>query len=365
MPYKILSTVFLVQGLSLPLLLLLSHFVWRRQANRRKLLEERLADGFDAVVKMTRNQREKAFAARAGKGSGEEYFTDLVSHIPQLKPLNCRNCGAGVLLESADSYCPNCMRREPLPPDYVHALIIRADAGNILDVAASHWRIANFLTLPIFLPVFITLGSIQPLSALFVLGVFPNMNYELNGPVEVLGAAVGTEFSDFPVVIAGAGAIVWTFVLLFIAVESRSLRKELPVIPVLKEISASDIANCTACGGALRFAAGEFAGLCQYCGVSNYRVQFARRSYLQGSDEKQRAEFSLFGAMRVNEKNLELFHGTLVFFFAVPAMLVLAGVLIYSVIQAFYLVTVFCTFCLAGLVALGRDYYKVAWLTYR
>jgi hypothetical protein len=100
---QICLAIFLLQGILSPLLLIVLGFVWSRQ--NKKL--ERL-----------RKQLEPALAKNAKPDTD---VNKILDRLPKLKPLNCSNCGAGVLLQNDGTLCPNCQKRDPLPADYAIA----------------------------------------------------------------------------------------------------------------------------------------------------------------------------------------------------------------------------------------------------
>ena len=67
--------------------------------------------------------------------------------------------------------------------------------------------------------------------------------------------------------------------------------------------------------------AGDFAGICSYCNVENFRVRFVRRARTLAEEQKTRTKSTLFGAMEI----IEDFVGT---FFFVLLMLVTASILL-------------------------------------
>ncbi len=67
------------------------------------------------------------------------------------------------------------------------------------------------------------------------------------------------------------GFIIWMIVFIFLTTLSKSLRKELPVVPVFEaEIRGSETASCQACGGGIEYDAGDFVCICSYCNVENF-----------------------------------------------------------------------------------------------
>lgn len=93
-------------------------------------------------------------------------------------------------------------------------------------------------------------------------------------------------------------------------------------MPVFEgEIRGSETASCQACRGGIEYDARDFACICSYCNVENFRVRFVRRTRAQGEKQKTQTNSVLFGAMEI----LEDFVGT---FFFVSTILVGASILL-------------------------------------
>jgi hypothetical protein len=105
------------------------------------------------------------------------------------------------------------------------------------------------------------------------------------------------------------------------------LRKSLPVVPVFEgKLRGGETANCEACGGAIEYDRGDFACICSYCNVENFRVRFARRERAQAEKQKTQTKSVLFGAMEI----LDDFVGT--FFFV--SLILVGGSILLGVIYA-------------------------------
>ena len=134
---------------------------------------------------------------------------------------------------------------------------------------------------------------------------------------------LGESWTFLIMLLAFFGFIIWMVVFIFLNTMSRSLRKNLPLRPVLETpaISGSETDKCQACGGGIEYTAGDFACLCSYCSVENFRVQFVSRERSASESRSSKTRSTLFGAMTI----VEDLTGT---FFFVISILIGASVLL-------------------------------------
>jgi hypothetical protein len=300
--YQICIAVFLVQGVSIPFLVAFSGWLWRRQSRR--------LEGLKGELKVPPSR---------GLKPGE--IPELIlKSLPKLKPLSCVNCGGSVLLREPETFCPYCETRGPLPEDYAEANALRSEVRKLYASAVRYWRAANALTF-------------RPARMLFVLMIFAEPFVLF--PVVLIGSntfkdtwadraleSLGETASFFVMLAAFLGFVVWMVVFIYLAAVSKSLRGNLPVVPVFeKGVGGVETASCQTCGGAIEYDAGAFACVCDYCNVENFRVRFTRRERARSEQLKTRTKSALFGAMEI----IEEFEGT---FFFVLSLLTLASVLL-------------------------------------
>ena len=300
--YQLCIVIFLLQGVLSPLLLIFSGVLWFRQSQRLESLKKDLDISREKKIKPS------------------ETSESILNRLPKLTPLSCADCGAGVLLQETETLCPHCHARGDLPEDYAAAVSLKSQAKSLLKSALRHWRVANVLTNRLGGWVFFLLIFIEPL-VLFptvVIGsnVFPNT--WIDKAFNSLG-----ETTTFLVMLSAFfGFIIWMIVFIFLTSLSKSLRTKLPVVPVFQDnIRGSETASCQACGGGIEYDAGDFACLCSYCNVENFRVRFVRRERAQAEKQRTRTKSVLFGAMEI----LEDFVGT---FVVVLVILVGASILL-------------------------------------
>jgi Zn finger protein HypA/HybF involved in hydrogenase expression len=300
--YQACIVIFLLQGIATPFLLVISGVLWRKQNQQ-----------LESLMKELELTRRKNILS-------DKSFESILNGLPKLHPLNCGNCGGNMLLQEAETFCPYCQTRGDLPEDYAAAVSLKSQVKGLLKSAVRNWRVANVLTYPLVGRIFFLLIFVEPLvlfpTVLVGSNVFPDT--WIDKAFEALG-----ETTTFLVMLSAFfGFIVWMIVFIFLANLSKSLRLKLPVVPVFKsEVRSSETASCQACGGGIEYDAGDFACLCSYCNVENFRVRFVRRERAQAEKQKTRTNSVLFGAMEI----LEDFVGT---FFFVLVILVGASTLL-------------------------------------
>jgi len=264
-----------------------SAFLWWRQSQRLSALKKEL--------ELSRKKEIKS----------DNIFELILKGLPKLRPLNCINCGAGVLLQKTGTFCPHCHARADLPADYATAVSLRSKVKSLVKSAIRHWRVAKLLTNPVVRWIFFLLIFAEPLvlfpTVLIGSNVFPDTW------VDEAFVALGETTSFLIMLAAFFGFIIWMIVFIFLTSLSKSLRRELPVVPVFEsKIRGNETASCQACGGGIEYDAGAFACICSYCNVENYRVQFVRRERAKVEKQTTGTKSVLFGAMEI----LEEFVGT-------------------------------------------------------
>ena len=146
--------------------------------------------------------------------------------------------------------------------------------------------------------------------------VYPNTKFDrlfASLPPTVGALVMGAAFLGF---------VIWMIIFILLANLSRSLRAKLPMVPATDEkVTHLETASCQACGGAVQYDEGDFACLCTYCNVENFRVQFTRRERTRSEKQATATKSVLFGAMEI----LDDFVAT---FFFTAGILVIAAVLL-------------------------------------
>lgn len=329
--YQIFVLVFLLQGISLPFLLLLFRFLWHRQERSRRSRRAPKSYLANRVSELNRGEfRCLEIGSKKKKAAASHQISESVlNSTPHLEPLKCTECGSGVLLRETETVCPYCQTRGDLPKDYAKTMSLKSKNKMLLKRALAYWRAANVLTLPELIGVFIALAILEPLflTPAVINGAdkFPNNSVEnLLAP---LGDAAVTAFYS----LSSLGVFIWTLGFLCFAVEGVELRRKLPIVPVLDEpLPERETANCQSCGGAIEYDAADFACLCPYCNVENFRVRFTRIKGAHAAEQKEQINFALYGAMEIIEYFVTLLYSLLMVFAFVPMLLYAAGLLIYA-----------------------------------
>jgi Zn finger protein HypA/HybF involved in hydrogenase expression len=300
--YQVCLALFLIQGVSIPLLLALSGRLWWRQS--------RGLEGLRAETKVS----------PPGGVKARELPELILKSLPVLKPLNCASCGGNVLLRESETFCPYCETRAPAPEDYAATNALRSEIKRVYASAVRNWRAASLLTFRPARWLFVLMIFAEPLV------VFPAVLAGSNLYADTWAdrglKSMGETASFFVMLAAFLGFVVWMVVFICLAALAGSLRRNLPVVPVFEErVRRVETANCQACGGAIEYDAGAFACACAYCNVENFRVRFARRERALSEKQKTRTKSLLFGAKEI----IEEFVGT---FFFVLLLLTIASVLL-------------------------------------
>lgn len=335
--YQTCVVISLLQGISLPFVIIIFRTLSRRQRQKHANLKKELG-----IVR-----RRKTKSTEISK---------LIHDLPKLQPLNCDTCGAGVLLKETGTFCPHCQARSDLPEDYATAVSLRMEVKKLLKSAVRHWRVANILTLPLITGLIISLGVIEPLLALLLPMIIRSASGTLpNTLADSLMASLGTPLDGIVSLFLISGIIIWTLMFLCLAVTGFDLRKKLPMVPVWEEKTrSSETGTCHSCGGAVEYDKDEFACICSYCNVENFRVQFTRLTRAKPEQQKTQTNFALFGAMEIIENYVTLVYAGTLIFFGFPAFLFILGIMIYAAVTGAFVLSISAFLVLAVLFALAR-----------
>lgn len=246
----------------------------------------------------TDEEKKKYFRERYAKADALErarlkaekgYSPDKTPGAPKLKPLNCPACGAGVPLREAEMKCPHCGNLFPVPKEYEQIRRLRADIAAKLGRATRHWNRASILTSR-WLTALLLVVTFLHIAALPALAVFEQK--EMLGSYEEV-------FADHLTLttIAVFTWLFWIIILLFTAfyIEPRS-RKNLPSLVEAENLGHAENAECSNCGGAVRYERQDLAAVCGYCGVETYRAKLAWEIRGMTNNVREKANFSLIDA---------------------------------------------------------------------
>jgi hypothetical protein len=335
--YQTCVAIALLQGISLPFVILVFRSLSRRQRQESADLKAELN-----LVRGVRGRKTKS----------TDISRLIHDDVPKLQPLNCEACGAGVLLKETGTLCPNCETKGKLPEDYTAAVSLRREVKKLLKSALRHWRVANILTLPLATSGFIALGVIEPLLALLLTAIIQTRG---NTVADRLMASLGTPLDALVYLFLISGIVIWSLMLLCLAVTGFELRKKLPVVPVFEEkLRSRETAACCSCGGAIEYDGDDFACICSYCNVENFRVLFTRRKRAEGEQQKTETNFALFGARRIIENYVTLVYVSALIFFGFPLVLVILGIMIYAATTQAFVLAISALVVLAVLFAFAR-----------
>lgn len=335
--YQTCVAIALLQGISLPFVII----VFRRLSLRQRQESAALKDELDKVG-----------GVRGHKSRSTDVSKLIHDDLPKLQPLNCEACGAGVLLKETGTLCPHCETKGSLPEDYAVAVSLRMEVKRLLKSAIRHWRAANILTLPLVTGSFIALGVIEPLLALLLSALVKTRGNTL---ADKLMASLGTPLDALVYLFLISGVVIWSLIFLCLAVTGLELRKKLPVVPVFeKKLRSRETAACHSCNGAIEYDRDDFACICSYCNVENFRVRFTRRKRAESEAQKTRTNFALFGARRIIENYVTLVYVGALIFFGFPLVLVILGIMIYAAVTQAFVIAISALLALAVLFAFAR-----------
>lgn len=289
--YQVCVAIFLAQGVSIPLLIALSGWFWWRQSRRLESLKA---------------ESERS-PSKPSKGAKPRDTPELIlKSLPVLAPLKCANCGGNVLLREAETLCPYCETRASAPEDYAASSALKSEVKGLYASAVRHWRVAKLLTFRPARWFFVSMIFAEP----FVLfpAVLVGSNLFRDSQADRALESMGETASFLVMLAAFLGFIVWMIVFVCLAALAKSLRNNLPVVPVFeKRVRRFETASCQTCGGAIEYDAGAFACACPYCNVENFRVRFARRERSLSEQQKTQTKSALFGAMEIIEEFVATF----------------------------------------------------------
>lgn len=281
--YQLCVVIFLLQGVSTPFVLAALGLLTWRQSRRLEALEKMLK------------------RARRDEVKSGDAFERILAGLPKLKPLKCDECAGSVLLRADATLCTYCGTSGDLPEDYAAAVSLKSRLRRLLRSARAHWRVARILTHPVIRWVFILLIFAEPF-VLFPAVVIGSSVYR-DAWVDRAFGALGESVGFVVMLSAFLGFIVWMVVFILLSGLSKSLRKQLPAVPVFApETRGRETARCQTCGGGIEYGAGDFACLCDYCNVVNLRVSFARRERAVAGGQLEQTKSLLFDAMRINDE---------------------------------------------------------------
>jgi hypothetical protein len=156
-----------------------------------------------------------------------------------------------------------------------------------------------------------------------------------------------------------SGIFIWTLMFLCLAVTALNLRKQLPIVPVFEgKLRSSETATCHSCNGAVEYDQEDFACICSYCNMENFRVRFARLKRAESVAQRTQTHFALFGAMGIIENYVTLVYAGTLIFFGLPSVLLVLGIMIYTAATGAYVISISAGLVLGLMFALGRFVFR-------
>ncbi len=227
--------------------------------------------------------------------------------LPELQPLNCPSCGAGVPLNESAMNCRHCGTEFPVPPEYEEIRTARTKTARTLRRAERYWRIVKVLTSK--RAIVLALAAAVWLIVCLVVIIFAYGTPDIDRFTQVAS----------PQIMPVATLVMWILMLLYIALSvSMTIRKRLPKIDNIGTAATEASGNCSNCGGAIRFERGDLAALCGYCGVATYRVKIAVRSAVEASNAADLSSALLTRQMRQFSASVEDYLSVPILFIVVP-----------------------------------------------
>lgn len=236
------------------------------------------------IVRLIFSRGPRAARRRAAAGTAPPAPT-----LPILQPLNCPACGAGVPLRGAVMVCPSCSSRFAAPRAYESIRVLRDEAARRLRRATRYWRITNVLTSR-------WMGRALVALSLWLVASIPLLYVGWDN----LAYAERLLRPSAPhVILAGLAYVFWIPTLWATAgMLSPKARQALPTLETSAAPVGAEAANCSQCGGAIRFEKNDLGALCGYCGVETYRARLAWNLHHVANDARKRATFSMIDAMK-------------------------------------------------------------------
>jgi|GEM_PF-6031916 len=238
--------------------------------------------------------------------------------LPDLEPLNCPSCGAGVPLDIFSMKCRHCGTEFPVPPEYEEIRIARSETAVDLHRAERYWRVASVLSSNWVLSATL-IASLWLIACLIVI-------FSINNTDELLRFKEVAYSYAIPI----TTQIIWIATLLFIGISiTLKVRSALPEIKNIDAAALEGNAQCRDCGGAIYFRAGDLAALCGYCGVSTYRVSVAVKAAVDADTTAKESSAILVEQMSLFRDSIEEYLSVPILVIAVPTVLAILAWLLF------------------------------------
>ncbi len=214
---------------------------------------------------------EKAF----GKPNQARFTPQILEQLPVLSPLRCSKCSAGVILEPERVYCPYCQHTDELPKAYAEAMQLKKQVSRVWQNALQAIHSAKFFTSSWAVWVLIALALFE----LWLLQFSPAWNNTIETALRRSEPNFWRDatltFLPFLGFIGIIGGISTLGLCIIMGGMRHELRQKIPALSQLPtKAKGTLLESCRSCSATLQLQDGEFATLCPYCNVENYREQY-------------------------------------------------------------------------------------------
>ncbi len=224
---------------------------------------------------MEHDSRIKALEQTFGKPNQAVFTPQILEQLPVLLPLRCSKCSAGVLLEPERVFCPYCQHVDELPIAYAQAMQTKKQVGRVWQATLQAVRVAKFFTSTTAGMVLVALAVFE----VWLLQFSPEWNTTI---ATILRRSEPNFWRDtalallpFLGVIGLIGGISTIGLCIITGGMRQELRQKIPALTQLPTTAQGTLLEqCRSCSATIQMQNGEFAVLCPYCNVENYREQY-------------------------------------------------------------------------------------------
>ena len=247
----------------------------------------------------------KALEQTFGKPNQAIFTPQILEQLPVLLPLRCSKCSAGVLLEPERVFCPYCQHVDELPIAYAQAMQTKKQVGRVWQAALQAVRVAKFFTSTTAGLVLVVLAVFE----LWLLQFSPEWNSTIATVLQRSEAnfAGNTVLSLLPFlgVIGIVGGISTVGLCIITIGMRRELRQKIPALTQLPTTAQGTLLEqCRSCSATIQMQNGEFAVLCPYCNVENYREQYTSSSLATHYKTLEHKQAFLLTALKISNDYL-------------------------------------------------------------
>ncbi len=247
----------------------------------------------------------KALEQTFGKPNQATFTPQILEQLPVLLPLRCSRCSAGVLLEPERVFCPYCQHVDELPIAYAEAMQLKKQVGRVWQATLQAVRVAKFFTST-------TAGWVLVILAVFELWLL-QFSPEWNNTIATVLQRSESDFGrntvlsllPFLGVIGIVGGISTVGLCIITGGMRHELRQKIPALTQLPTTAQGTmLEQCRSCSATIQLENGEFAALCPYCNVENYREQYTSSNLATHYKALEHKQAFLLTALKINNDYL-------------------------------------------------------------